>query len=303
MPAVLLGELAALGTSLCWAFSSIFFTIGGRRVGSVIVNRGRLLAAVLLVGTAHVILLGRAFPVDAGLDRVAWFGLSALVGLVLGDSLLFQSYLLVGTRLGMLLLSLNPIFGALLAWPLLGETMRPAQAGVMLVALAGATWVMLEGGKQSGTSTHDARKFAVGVLLALGAALCQALGLIIAKRGLAGSYPALSALIIRLTVAMSAMWLAAVVQGEFRATFQRLSLDRRASVAILGGAVFGPFVGVWLSLVAVQNVEVGIASTLMAMTPIFLLPLVHFIYREKISPRAIVGTVIAVAGVAAMFFV
>ncbi len=181
--------------------------------------------------------------------------------------------------------------------------MRPAQAGVMLVALAGATWVMLEGSNQSGAATHDARKFALGVLLALGAAVCQALGLIIAKRGLTGDYPALSALLIRLTVAMSAMWLAAAVQGEFRATLQRLSLDGRARYAILGGAIFGPFVGVWLSLVAVQNVEVGIASTLMAMTPIFLLPLVHWIYGEKISPRAIGGTLLAFAGVAAMFFV
>ncbi len=299
----MLGELAALGTSVCWAFSSILFTIGGQRVGSLIVNRSRLVAAVLLVSLAHLVLLGRPFPLDAGPDRVMWFGLSALIGLVLGDSLLFQSYLFVGTRIGMLLMSLNPIFGALLAWPLLGETLQPLEVGAMLLALAGASWVLADRSKGASALPADRRKYALGVVLALAAGLCQALGLIVAKRGLASNYSALSAVVIRMSVAMSAMWLAAIVQGQAGYTVRRLSSDRRAQLAILGGATAGPFLGVWLSLVAVQSVQVGIASTLTAMTPVFLLPLVHWIYGERISWRAIAGTMVAVAGVAAMFFV
>jgi drug/metabolite transporter (DMT)-like permease len=289
---------------MCWAFSSIFFTIGGRRVGPVVVNRGRLVAAVAMVSIAHLILLGRPFPFGTSPDRVLWFGLSALIGLVLGDTLLFQSYLLVGTRIGMLLMSLNPIFGALLAWPLLGETLAPLEVVAMALALGGATWVVAErSGNGKDAAPGDRRKYATGALLALGAGVCQALGLIIAKRGLADNYSPLSAVVIRMSIAMSAMWLAALVQREAGPTVRRLSSDRGAGLAIMGGALAGPFLGVWLSLVAVQSVEVGIASTLMAMTPVFLLPLVHWIYREKISSRAIAGTLVAVAGVAAMFFV
>jgi len=70
-----------------------------------------------------------------------------------------------------------------------------------------------------------------------------------------------------------------------------------------GGALFGPFIGVWLSLVAVQYAYVGIASTLMALPPIFLIPLSWWIFREKISLVAIVGTIIAVIGVALIFFI
>lgn len=304
MNVALVGELAALGTAFCWSFSSIFFTAGSKRVGSLVVNRARLVAAVLLVGTAHLVLLGRFFPFDAEPQRMLWFALSALVGLVLGDTLLFQSYILVGTRIGMLLMSLNPIFGALLAWPLLGETLSLPEIGAMVLALAGATWVVLErSGGANGAAPTDRRRYALGAALAVASGLCQALGLIIAKRGLVGDFAPLSAVIIRMSSAMIVMWALAAAQGQVTTTIRALRRDRRAEFAILGGAVAGPFLGVWLSMVAVQNARVGIASTLMAMTPIMLLPLVRLIYRENVSARAAGGTLLAVAGVAIMFFV
>ncbi len=299
-----MGELAALGTAFCWSFSSIFFTAGSKRVGSLVVNRARLVAAVLLVGLAHRVLLGRFFPFDAEPQRIVWFTLSALVGLVLGDTLLFQSYIFVGTRIGMLLMSLNPIFGALLAWPLLGETLSLPEVAAMMLALAGATWVVLErGAPKNGAVPADRRRYALGATLAVAAGLCQALGLIIAKRGLAGDFAPLSAVIIRMSSAMIVMWGLAAAQGQVTTTIHTLRKDHRAELAILGGAIAGPFLGVWLSMVAVQNARVGIASTLMAMTPIMLLPLVRLIYREHVSARAAAGTLLAVAGVAIMFFV
>ncbi len=303
MNTVFLGELAALGTSACWAFSSIFFTIGGRRVGSIVVNRGRLVVAVVLVGLAHMVLLGSLLPLGAGPQRWLWFALSGLVGLVIGDSLLFQSYLMVGTRIGMLLMSLNPIFGAVFAWLLLGETMQPAEVVAMAVALGGAAWVVSERTGSNGEIHRDRRAYAIGAALALAAGCCQALGLIIAKFGLAESFSPLSAVVMRMSVAMTAMWLWAAVAGQAGTTIRVLRSDRIADLAIVGGAFAGPFLGVWLSLIAVQSVRVGVASTLMAMTPILLLPLVHWIYHERISTRAIAGTALAVAGVAAMFFV
>jgi len=223
---------------------------------------------------------------------------------VLGDTLLFQSYLMVGTRIGMLIMSLNPIFGALLAWPLLGETLQPLELVAMTLALGGATWVVLErSGDQQRTTAVARRTYVIGLALALAAGLCQALGLIIAKRGLADNFSPLSAVAMRMSVAMSAMWLWALVAGQAGPTIRTLRNDHIADLAIFGGAFAGPFLGVWLSLIAVQSVRVGIASTLMAMTPVLLLPLVHWIYHEKITPRAIIGTCVAVVGVAAMFLV
>ena len=136
-----------------------------------------------------------------------------------------------------------------------------------------------------------------GILFGLGAGLCQAAGLVLSKPALAGGYPALSAVMIRMTVGMIVIWAWAAVRGEAGSTIRRLRADRRATSAIFGGAFVGPFIGVWLSLVAVQTARVGIAATLMAMSPVLSLPLVHWVFGERISSRAILGTLVAMSGV------
>jgi len=299
-----LGELAALATAALWAFSSIAFTMGGQRVGSVIVNRMRLLMAVLLLGTAHWLLLGRPFPSDAGLQRFLWLGASGLVGLVIGDSMLFQCYVLVGARIGVLVLSLSPVAGALLAWLFLGEVLTLPEVGAMALALAGVAWVVLERGKGGVTRAPDGKAYeggyGRGILFGVGAAVCQATGLVLAKPGLADGFPALSGTIIRMVTAMIAMWLIAAATGTAGRTIRRVRADHKAALAILAGAFIGPFMGVWLSLIAVQSARVGIASTLMAMTPVVSLPLVPIFFKERVSPRAVLGTLIAIAGIALM---
>ena len=314
MSSLYVGEIAALGTAVCWAFSSIFFTVAGRRVGSLMVNRWRLLAAVLLVGAMHFILYGRPYPANPGSERLVWLGLSALLGLVFGDTLLFQAYVYIGTRLAMLLMALAPIFGTLVAWLLLGETLTLAELFAILMAVAGVAWVVLERGR-AGTPAEGSRpapligdghattrrQYFLGILCGLGGALGQALGLVAAKRGLVGDFPALSAVVIRMVVAMLVLWVWAALRGQLPLTLRALRHDRRSSLAILGGATMGPFLGVWLSLIGVQLAPVGIASTLNALTPVLLIPLVYALFREKTSPRAFGGTLLAVAGVALMF--
>jgi drug/metabolite transporter (DMT)-like permease len=298
--------MAALGTALCWSFSSIFFTIGGQRVGAVIVNRTRLVLAVLFVGAMHWLLYGQPFPVDAGTTRFFWLTLSAIVGLVIGDSLLFQAYVLIGARIGMLLLSLAPMWGTLLAWIFLGERLTPLELVAIALALAGVAWVVLERGKSGsshGPHDRDERGYRRGILFAVGAGFCQAANLVLAKPALSGGFPALSAVMIRMSVAMVVLWAWAAVRGEAGRTIRRLRADRRASAAVTGGAFVGPFLGVWLSLIAVQAAPVGVASTLMAMSPVLSLPLVRWIFRERVSSRAILGTLIAMSGVVLMILV
>lgn len=295
-----LGELAALGTATLWSFSSLLFTIAGRRVGAMIVNRVRLVFAVLFVGAMHWALYDQVFPLAAEPFRFVWLGLSALIGLVIGDGLLFQCYLLVGPRIGVLLLSLAPIFSTALAWAFLGERLTAAELAAMVVALAGVTWVVLERGRRVSAQPGSGRQYAVGILFGIGSALCQAANLVIAKQGLAGGFPALSGTMIRMSLAAAFMWLWAAAVGEAGRTIRRVRADGIATRALLGGALAGPFLGVWLSMIAIQSSRVGIASTLMAMTPVLSLPLVRIVLHEQVTWRAVAGTVVAMAGVAAM---
>jgi drug/metabolite transporter (DMT)-like permease len=128
----------------------------------------------------------------------------------------------------------------------------------------------------------------------------QAVGLILSKRGLEGGFPVISGVAIRMIVAMLTLWIATLVMGKARETVLA-TRDRRALGMIVIGSILGPFLGVWLSLVSVQLSPVGVASTLQALNPIFLLPIGRWVFHEKISARSFVGTLISLSGVGALF--
>ncbi len=295
-----LGEIAALATAVCWAATSLFFTIAGKQVGSQLVNRVRLPLAAFFLTITHLLWQGQALPIRAEPSRWGWLGLSAISGLVVGDALLLQAFVLIGTRLSMLLMTLVPVIGALLAWVFLGETLSLLEIGAIIVTVSSVAWVVSEQ-RNSNSVDGNPRSYIIGVLCGIGGAFGQALGLILSKRGMAGDFPALSASLMRLLVASAVIWLWALIQGQLRPTIEGLRV-RRARRAILVGTVAGPFTGMTLSLAAVQLTHVGIASTLMSLSPVILLPLSHRVFKERITPRAIIGTVVALIGVAMIFW-
>lgn len=305
-----IGHLAALGTSVAWTFVSIFFTFAGREVGSPIVNRTRLLLALGFVALTHWVTLGAPFPFDAEPARFGWLGLSGVIGFVIGDACLIQAFVMIGPRLAMLLMSLNPVFGTIIAWVWLGEKLEePTLLGIAL-AVGGVALVVSDPANEPEREAADLaqrranlRRLGMGALLALVGAICQAIGLVFSKQGLTGDFSALSGNLIRLTAASAAIWAVTALQGQMRANFRQLRTHPRAWRAIVGGAIAGPFLGVWLSLIAVQHAPIGIASTLMGLAPIFLLPVGRVLFDERITPRAIAGTVVAFVGTAILFFV
>ena len=295
-----MGEIAALATSFCWSFTSIQFTLAGQRIGSAVVNRARLVVAVLYLSLAHLLLQGELWPIHAEPFRWGWLGLSGTIGLVLGDSCLFQAFLLIGTRRAMLLMTLVPVISTLVAWGWLGETLHPVEMGAVLLTVSGIAWVVSERQPAQGPSVESKGQYALGLLLGLGGALGQALGLVTAKQGLVGDFPSLSATLMRMVVATGVIWLLTLARGQVGATWQALR-DRKARRFTAGGALTGPFIGVWFSMMAVQRAHVGIASTLMSLSPVILIPLGHWIFREQISPRSVAGTAVALAGATVIF--
>jgi drug/metabolite transporter (DMT)-like permease len=297
-----MGEIAAVATSFCWSLTSIQFTLAGRRVGSVVVNRVRLVLAVLFLSLAHLLLQGELWPTQAESFRWGWLGLSGTLGLVLGDASLFQAFLIIGPRRAMVLMTLVPVISALAAWGWLGEALHPAEVAAIGLTVSGVAWVVSErgSGQTPGVSAQDTRQYALGVLLGLGGATGQALGLVTSKHGLSGDFPPLSATLIRMLVATTVIWLLTIVRGQGNATLRALA-DKKSRALIAGGALTGPFVGVWLSLVAVQRTHVGIASTLMALSPLVIIPLERWILKSQVSLRTIAGTIVALSGVAIIF--
>lgn len=292
-----LGESAALLTSLCWSFNSVCFTVAGRRVGSASVNLNRLLMAWVMLVVLHLGLYGSLFPSQAGGARLGWLGTSGLIGFALGDAVLFEAFLLIGPRLAMLLMTLSPIFSALLAWLFLGQAMSLPKLMAMALTLGGIAWVVWGDGEQE-AHPHLWR----GILLGVGGALGQSVGLVFSKFGLAGDFPPISANLIRVTAGLVALLLYFGATGRLRATLGGLR-DGRATTFIGLGAATGPVLGVVLSLIAIAKAPMGVAATLMSLSPVILLPVAHFVFKEKVGGHAILGTLLALAGAVALFFV
>jgi len=295
---MLWGEIAALTTAALWSLTAVFFSYSGRRIGSEVVNRSRLLFAFLFLSIAHLLLEGTIFPFGAEPYRWFWFALSAILGLVLGDTFLFQAYVLIGPRLSMLMMATVPIYSTLFGLVLFQETITGVEAAGIVMAVAGIGWVVTE--KQNGRTAVENKQYRKGLLFALAGALGQVANLVTARYGLVGDYPTISATIIRILVALAILWGIATLRGQVRNTFA-LWHDRPAFNALVAGAFVGPFLGIWFSLIAIQNTRLGIAATLMALPPVLLIPIEYLAYGRKVSRRGIVGTLVAISGIALLF--
>lgn len=254
----------------------------------------------LFLALAHWIFLGSPFPTNAGPQRWLWLGLSGIVGLVLGDAFLFQAFVWVGPRIAMLMMSLAPVIAAVIAWVFLGEALSPLQILAVFITLGGVIGVVMERNQRQGAEDED---YLRGVLFGLGGATGQAVGLVLAKNGMEGVFSPISGNFIRMSAALVVMWAVTLFQGQGRFSVQRVLDERQAVLSIAGGAFIGPFLGVSLSLLSLQYTEVGVASTLMALPPIFLLPVGYFFFQERFGWGAVFGTVVALAGVAGLFLI
>jgi len=294
-----MGDIAAISAAFLWALSSILFSFSGKQIGSSSLNRIRLSFAFLFLIITHTLVYGTPIPFNATYEQWMWLGLSSIIGLVVGDLLLFQSFIMVGPRLAMLVMAVSPVISALFAWIFLGEILSILQISGVILTIGGIAVVIMDR-NNSHTQIYSDRHKWIGILFGVGAAIGQAAGLIFAKKGLPSEFPALSGVVIRVLVAVISVWFFALLTKQVKKSFQQIRQFPKAFRFAFIGAMVGPFLGVWLSLIAVQFAKVGIASTLMALTPIFHLP-IGTILKEKISKQAIAGTVIAMVGVAIIF--
>jgi drug/metabolite transporter (DMT)-like permease len=295
---MLWGELAAIGTAVCWSLTAVFFSYSGRKIGSDVVNRSRLIFALIFLAIMHVILEGSLFPQDVEPFRWWWLGVSGILGLVLGDTFLFRAYVMVGPRLSMLMMSSVPIFSVLFGWLLFGETISSLEMVGILLAVGGIGWVVTE--KQLGMTIVENKAYKAGLFFALLGALGQVANLVTAKFGLVGGYPTISATMIRLFVAVIVLWGIAALRRQVMYTFRQWR-NKEAFPAMLAGSFTGPFLGIWLSLIAVSLTRLGIASTLMALPPVILIPVEYFIFKRPVSNRGIIGTLVTFVGVMLLF--
>jgi drug/metabolite transporter (DMT)-like permease len=304
-----IGELAAFGTAVCWTASAIFFERASKRIGALAVNFFKVCVAFVLLMIAGWALRGRLLPVDAPAKAWIFLPISGIVGFIVADYFLFNAYILVGSRLTVLFQPLTPLFAAGLGYLVLGERMKPAALVGMGLVVAGILLALLARGRegdeggQAAEPRPDARrdpKALKGLAFALASTFFNAVGLVITKLGL-GDYDAIAGTQIRVGTAIVGFGLQALLTGQAAIVFSRAPRDRDAMKATGLGSIFGPFLGVTFSLVALQATSAGAASTLMALTPILIIPPSILFLKQKVRAAEVAGAGLAVCG-AALFF-
>jgi drug/metabolite transporter (DMT)-like permease len=305
MDANLIGEAAALATATLWTFNTLLFTTASKKIGPLSVNAYRIVMAIGLLVVTHIILLGTAVP-NAGNEHWFWLALSGIIGLGIGDFGLFSAFVTLGPRRTVLIMALSPIFAALGAYLLSGETISPLAVVGMSVTLTGTVVVILEREGQTGEQVIPNGLKLRGVALALVGAVGQGIGLALSKKGINLDPNAvinpLSATMMRMIFGALFVW--AILAAIGRLSELRNAVSNRSGMKHTAvGAFIGPFMGVTLSMVAVTFTQAGIAQTLMSLMPVMIIPVVWAINKQKISWRGIVGAIIAVIGVAIIFLV
>ena len=292
------GELAAFATAGCWTVSALAFTEAARRMGSLPLNVVRLAMALGLFVVFEGLVRSSPLPLDASAHNWFWLSLSGLVGFTAGDLCLFRSLVLIGPRLTLLLMSLVPVMAAAASWVVLGEELSLLSIAGMILTIGGVAWVILE--RKPLAAGPVVQVSAVGVILALGAAAGQAGGLVLSKIGMSDGYDAFASTQIRATAGLAGFVAVLFIDRAWPRLATAARCRPGMAYAALG-ACFGPFLGVSLSLVAIRYTEIGIAATIIALVPVLVIPAVIVVYREKVSLRAILGAILALAGAALLY--
>jgi len=291
------GEIAGLSTALCWTVTAMSFQYASRRIGSVTVNLIRLLFAMLFYMLYSRIFLGFWFPTDAPAKAWIYLSISGLIGFVLGDYFLFKSYEYVSSKISMLLMTLAPPIAALLGWVMMGEGFSPLNIVGMVMVIGGVAIVVMKKEVENG---EKRMKYSVkGIVFAFGGSVGQGVGAVFSKFGM-GDYHPFAASQIRVITGLAGFLILTTLMKKWKALFEGVK-DQQSMKALTLGSFFGPFLGVSLGMVAFQYTSVGIASTLMATVPVFILLPSHFVMKEKLTLNEAIGAIVSVLGITIFF--
>jgi drug/metabolite transporter (DMT)-like permease len=290
------GEAAALGASLCWTATSLLFARAGKAAKPLGMNMFRLPFAAICLAL-FLWLTGNSLIPEGATSKQLWLlALSAFLGLAFGDGFYFRSLILIGPRRATLLSASTPIVTALLAVPLLGEKLGIATWGGILLASGGIIWVIAEQ-HENGAPVVNLK---AGVIYGLIGAFGQATGMLAAKMAMQGTMAAVPTAFFRMAAAGVMVWVWSAVTGNV-GRIQPVLRNWDALRSLILASLLGPVTGVSLVLFAYRTTEAGVVATLSTLYPLFVLPVVWLRGDHAPTFRSVVGTVIALAGVAVIF--
>ena len=290
-----IGEIAGVATALSWTATALFFQQASRRIGSLVVNLLRLVLAAIFYMIYSKVSHGEFLP-HVSIHAWTYLGISSIIGFVLGDFFLFKSYEYISSRTSMLVFSIAPPISAVLGWVMLDEHLTVMNIVGMLVVLSGVSFVVLFRNHGDDEKKAHAKR---GVIYAALGAVGQGVGSVFSKLGM-GDYDPFVASQVRVLVGIVGFLIVITAMKRWPLVKKSFS-DTKGLKFTAYGAFFGPFLGVGLAMVSFKYIPVGIAATLMATMPVFILAPSAIFLKEKLTYREVIGAFIAVAGILIFF--
>jgi drug/metabolite transporter (DMT)-like permease len=300
---MVIGFLAACGTLLSWSFGTMSFLKASRRIDPGLLNRTRLLLAV---GATFVLACATvpAWPWDlvrhGGVNQWLWLGVSGIVGLTIGDLFGFTSLRILGARRQSVVSTVAPAATAVAGFFLLDERLSLLRLAGMGLSIAGVMYAMGSAEERSDVHREGFGSYTAGIALAIGGAVCQGAGLVLAKIGLqadGGNVAPFHATFMRMSVGFAATYVLDVIRRAPHRPLREAFTDAEGTRAMAAGTFFGPITGVTLSLIAASHLPTAIAQTIFSLVPFVVMAIATIVHREPLRIRSVIGAVVAVAGI------
>lgn len=298
-----IGILAACGTLFSWSFGTLSFLNASRRIDPGLLNRTRLLLAVgatLILACITMQVWPWAMITESGPGQWLWLGISGIVGLSIGDLFGFTSLRILGARRQSVVGTSAPAAAAIAAYFLLGESLTITDIIGMTLSIVGVMYAMSAIEERSEVSREGYGTFTTGVLLAIGGAVCQGAGLVLAKIGLqsdGGNVSPFHATFMRMSVGFAATYVLDIIRRAPHRPLREAFIDKKGARAMYAGTLFGPIIGVTCSLIAASHLDVAVAQTIFSLVPFVVMAITTVIHKEPLHWRSVLGAAIAVIGV------
>lgn len=298
-----LGYLAASITLLSWTIGTFAFTRASREANPASVNRVRLLYAFIVLSFMVSIALGIS-PVkmfsQISWEQYFWFGISGFIGLTLGDYFAFTAYRILGGRRTSLFGCFAPGAALIAANFFLEENLNFIGIAGMALSIAGVLLLITSRKEQTEVAHEHHGSFSKGILFAVLGAVCQGVGLVLAKKGFNASAPHFNAMYatwIRLFIASITVYMIGAFKLNVWHELKSISLSGPKLKPILLGTLFGPVIGISFSLITATNMEVSVAQTLFSLLPasVFFASVIFF--KEKIPAQSYLAVLVSILGV------
>ena len=294
-------EAAALLAAFLWTIGTLIYGKVDLTAWQINLSKNTIATICLIVHLSIAGWLTSTLPMQLGWWSWVCLGLSGFVGIVIGDTFYFRCLQILGARRALVLATTSPVFAVFSGYWILGEALSWAALSLIPLVVIGLVVVILDRKSDREAPGLFPGSLKVGVLAGVGSAICQAIGLAFSKIAMNADCSPLEASLGRIGIALLCAATISLSRGTLVESYRKV-LKWQQIRFVVPAAMMGAYIGIWLSQIAIEGNQIGIAQTLLSTSPLFAIPVVWIVLKQKPTSQAVVGTLIAVAGIVGLVF-